>query len=93
MPSGVSTLRFNEGEFKGAALVGLLRAITADGIAVVLDGGLFSRGTSVQVQLDDGSQLRAWVRECTTADESSCLELSLTPIELSDRLAVSCHSG
>jgi hypothetical protein len=81
MPSSIVTLRFNEGEYKGAALVGLIRDITADKIAVVLDGGLFSRGTSVQVQLDHGPRLEAWVRQCFTADGSSWLELSLNPAD------------
>ena len=93
MLSGLITLRFNEGEYKGAALVGLIRNITADGIAVTLDGGMFSCGTSVQVQLDDGPQFEAWVRQCIQADGASWLELSLRAIDARAPLEVSSQSA
>lgn len=74
--TGIVNIAVKEGKYKGTTLVGMLSDFSEGGLCVLLDGGVFERGTPVQVECEDGLTLTAWVCHYTRVGESSRLGLS-----------------
>ena len=78
---GVAGLTIQNGPYRGATLVGLIRDISDGGICIMLDGGTFERGTAVQVQTNDGLSFAAWVCHCSPELGASRVGFSFAPID------------
>jgi len=79
--SQLVTLLVGDGEYRGSRFVAMTTDISAGGICVVLDGGSFSRGTSVQVQYEDGLYLDGWISHTSRgADLLTRLGISIAPL-------------
>jgi hypothetical protein len=61
--------------------VGLLQDMSDGGVCVLLDGGEFTRGTSVTLTLSDGLALSTWVCHTTASNDGVRIGLSFAPIE------------
>lgn len=84
--SGVVTLAVQAGPLKGAAYVGLLCDISDGGLAVMLDGGCLTRGTSVIVDITGLPVVPAWVCHSTQGQDGWRVGLSFAyiPAEVAD---------
>lgn len=78
---GVVSLTMKSGEFRGATFAGILVDISEGGICLVLDGGVFSRGTEVELEFQDGLRLPAWACHCRSMDGLTTIGLSFTVVE------------
>src|SRR3954451_19880445 len=77
---GVVSLVIQAGPNRGSSFVSLLHDISDGGACVILDGGVFKRGTAVFLDFVEEVRIPAWVCHCTTAAGYCRLGLSFDPI-------------
>jgi hypothetical protein len=76
----VINLVIQTGPQRGASFVSLLHDISDGGACVILDGGVFARGTAVFLDFLDEVRMPAWVCHCTSEAGFCRLGLSFGPI-------------
>ena len=65
----IVTLLVGDGPYRGSCVMAMTIDISAGGICVLLDGGVFSRGTAVQVLYEDGLHLDGWISHSRRGDD------------------------
>ena len=78
--SGLVSITVKAGKYRGASFVGLLQDIGDGGVAVLLDGGQFVRGTEVEIEVPGAPSVAAWVCHSATVHEGCRVGMSFHPV-------------
>lgn len=82
------SLAFQDGRHRGATFMGLIDDMSDGGLCVILDGGVFERGTAVTLYLHEGLPMSAWI--CYSVQHQDGCRLGLSFSEVNSERAELC---